>query len=319
MLTSTSDVGPTDPLDLAQDRRLTPALRHQLSEALLSEVGADADIIRMVPKGNQHALGQVEDLKDTGDTRMVLPDGPGEGADAAVAVLLYQSAVALGALPGGLVVHMVLVGSPLAGMHGPVAVDPFGDLSADEPPPTVLVDREVIVYHEYVGRSFRRLIHFRVPGEGGLMDVGFDKGPHTRKRLPTAVSRYNPEVDQDRLEIPLYRPYEKLIEITVRGKKCQIPENQLLLRAFQYLCPDTIPYGRYCWNEECQYCRVVIKKPGVEKVTQALSCKLMAEEGLEVQELADELIWGLRRLFATGEDGSQESGAGSQNSKGPDS
>ena len=126
-------------------------------------------------------------------------------------------------------------------------------------------------------------------------------------------------MDQDRLEIPLYRPYEKLIEITVRGKKCQIPENQLLLRAFQYLCPDTIPYGRYCWNEECQYCRVVIKKPGVEKVTQALSCKLMAEEGLEVQELADELIWGLRRLFATGEDGSQESGAGSQNSKGPDS
>jgi hypothetical protein len=126
-------------------------------------------------------------------------------------------------------------------------------------------------------------------------------------------------VDQDRLEIPLYRPYEKVIEITVRGKKFQIPENQILLRAFQFLCPDTIPYGRYCWNEECQYCRVVIKKPGAEKATQALSCKLVAEEGLEVHELADELRWGLRRLFASKDEGSLEADASSQNSKGPDS
>jgi len=113
-------------------------------------------------------------------------------------------------------------------------------------------------------------------------------------------------VDQDRLEIPLYRPYKKLIEITVRGKKFQIPENQLLLRAFQYLCPDTIPYGRYCWNEECQYCRVAVKRPGAEKATQALSCKLMAEEGLEVHELADELTWNLRRLFQPASPASEE-------------
>ncbi|MBF8305770.1 MAG: ferredoxin [Acidobacteria bacterium] len=105
-------------------------------------------------------------------------------------------------------------------------------------------------------------------------------------------------MDQERLEIPLFRPYSKLIEITVRGKKVQIPENQILLRAFQYLCPDTIPYGRYCWNEECQYCRVSVRRPGAEKVTQALSCKLMVEEGLDVQELADELKWNLRRLFS---------------------
>ena len=117
-------------------------------------------------------------------------------------------------------------------------------------------------------------------------------------------------MDQDRLEIPLFRPYEKLIEITVRGKKFQIPENQILLRAFQYLCPDTIPYGKYCWNEECQYCRVVVKKPGAETTSQALSCKLMAEEGLDVQELAAELIWGLRKLFAAPEEGNPEPGAG---------
>jgi hypothetical protein len=107
----------------------------------------------------------------------------------------------------------------------------------------------------------------------------------------------NPPIDQDRVEIPLFRPYKKLIEITIRDKTFQIPENQLLLRAFQYLCPDTIPYGRYCWNEECQYCRVTVTRPGSDKTSQALSCKLMAEEGLEVHELAAELTWNLRKLF----------------------
>ena len=104
-------------------------------------------------------------------------------------------------------------------------------------------------------------------------------------------------MEPERLEIPLFRPYKKLIEITIQGKKVQIPENQILLRAFQYLCPDTIPYGRYCWNEECQYCRVSVKRPGSQKVTQALSCKLMVEEGMEIHELAEELTRNLRPLF----------------------
>ena len=104
-------------------------------------------------------------------------------------------------------------------------------------------------------------------------------------------------MEPERLEIPLFRPYKKLIEITIQGKKVQIPENQILLRAFQYLCPETIPYGRYCWNEECQYCRVSVKRAGSQKVTQALSCKLMVEEGLEIHELAEELTRNLRPLF----------------------
>ena len=104
-------------------------------------------------------------------------------------------------------------------------------------------------------------------------------------------------MEQDRLGVPLFRPYEKLVSIQIRGRKFSVPENQMLLRAFQYLCPDTIPYGRYCWNEECQYCRVSVKRPGGEKLTQALSCKLMAEEGLEVLELSAELTWNLLRLF----------------------
>ena len=104
-------------------------------------------------------------------------------------------------------------------------------------------------------------------------------------------------MDQDRLGVPLYRPYGKLIGIRIRGKEFSVPENQILLRAFQYLSPETISYGRYCWNEECQYCRVSAKRPGGEKITQALACKMMAEEGLEVYELSTELTWNLLRLF----------------------
>ncbi|MBI4464573.1 MAG: hypothetical protein HY647_07705 [Acidobacteria bacterium] len=104
-------------------------------------------------------------------------------------------------------------------------------------------------------------------------------------------------MEEDRLAIPLYRPYRKLVEITILGQKFSVPENNLLLRCFQFLCPDTVPYGRYCWNEECQYCRVTVKRPGTEKVQQVISCKLLVEEGLEVQELSAELRWNLSRLL----------------------
>jgi hypothetical protein len=58
-----------------------------------------------------------------------------------------------------------------------------------------------------------------------------------------------------------FRPYEKLVEITVFGKKFQVPERNSLLRCFQFISPETIPYGRFCWNQDCQYCRVSCQLP----------------------------------------------------------
>ncbi len=49
-----------------------------------------------------------------------------------------------------------------------------------------------------------------------------------------------------------FRPYEKLVEISVFGKKFQVPERNSLLRCFQFISPETIPYGRFCWNQDCQ-------------------------------------------------------------------
>ena len=96
---------------------------------------------------------------------------------------------------------------------------------------------------------------------------------------------------------PLFRPYEKLVKITLGEKQFEVPDGNMLLRALQFLSPEDVSYGRFCWNEECQYCRVIVRKPGSDKISQALSCKLMAEQGLEVVELAPELQWNLSQLF----------------------
>jgi len=94
---------------------------------------------------------------------------------------------------------------------------------------------------------------------------------------------------------PLYRDFEKLVEITIMGKKFQVPEKNMCLRAFQYVSPDTIPYGRFCWNQECQLCRVVYTMDGQKDVAprSILACKVLVAQGMQIVELSDELKWGL--------------------------
>jgi NADH dehydrogenase/NADH:ubiquinone oxidoreductase subunit G len=94
---------------------------------------------------------------------------------------------------------------------------------------------------------------------------------------------------------PLYRDFEKLVTITIMGKKFQVPEKNICLRAFQYVSPETIPYGRFCWNQECQLCRVVYTMEGQENLPPRpiLACKVLVAEGMQIVELSDELRWNL--------------------------
>jgi hypothetical protein len=87
----------------------------------------------------------------------------------------------------------------------------------------------------------------------------------------------------------VFRPYERLVEIKVLGKSFQVPEKNSVLRCFQYLSPETIPYGRFCWNQECQYCRVTCQLPDDAQPRQILSCKFIVSPGLEITELSEEL------------------------------
>ncbi|MCL4523427.1 MAG: hypothetical protein M1453_12890 [Acidobacteria bacterium] len=91
----------------------------------------------------------------------------------------------------------------------------------------------------------------------------------------------------------IYRHYERLVEITIQGKKFQVPEKNSVLRCFQFISPETIPYGRFCWNQECQYCRITCTLPDEEKPHEMLSCKFLVMPGMVITGLAQELEWCL--------------------------
>lgn len=92
----------------------------------------------------------------------------------------------------------------------------------------------------------------------------------------------------------VFRPYERLVEITILGKPFLVPDRNSLLRAFQFISPDTIPYGRFCWNQSCQFCRVSCQLPDDDQPRVILACKFIVSEGMDIKELAPELHSCLR-------------------------
>lgn len=95
---------------------------------------------------------------------------------------------------------------------------------------------------------------------------------------------------------PLFRPFEKLVKISIADRDFEVPEGNMLLRAFQYLSPENVAHGRFCWNEECQYCRVHFDLGPDTSDRVALSCKLMVQEGMRITEMAQEIRYCLREL-----------------------
>ena len=54
--------------------------------------------------------------------------------------------------------------------------------------------------------------------------------------------------------------------------------------------------GRFCWNEDCQYCRVTFDLGEGTQSRAALSCKLIVQEGMKVKEVTTEISYCLRTL-----------------------
>jgi len=92
----------------------------------------------------------------------------------------------------------------------------------------------------------------------------------------------------------LFQPYEKLLRITLLGREVEVPENNTLLRCLQYLAPESVSYGRFCWNEDCQYCRVSYDLGEGTPTRAALACKVLVEEGMRVKEVTAEIRYCLR-------------------------
>ncbi len=88
-------------------------------------------------------------------------------------------------------------------------------------------------------------------------------------------------------ESDIFEPYEKLIEVEICGTTREVPENNTLLRCFQFLSIETISFGDFCWNGDCLNCQVWIKNGEKEKAV--LACRTKVEEGMKITRKNDEI------------------------------
>lgn len=86
----------------------------------------------------------------------------------------------------------------------------------------------------------------------------------------------------------IFEPFERLIEIEIGGATRLVPENNTLLRCFQYLSMNTISFGDFCWNGTCSNCQVwIADADGTEK--SALACRTKAAEKMCVVRLSADI------------------------------
>lgn len=83
----------------------------------------------------------------------------------------------------------------------------------------------------------------------------------------------------------IFHPYDRLIEIEILGRRVMVPENNSLLRCFQFLSMETISYGDFCWNGDCLNCQVWLQQGDKEKA--AIACRTTVSEGMKVVKVAD--------------------------------
>mgnify|MGYP003554417700 CR=1 FL=1 len=88
----------------------------------------------------------------------------------------------------------------------------------------------------------------------------------------------------------IFQPYEKLVEIEILGSKHLVPENNSLLRCFQFLAMENISYGDFCWNGDCLNCQVWLQQGDKEKAV--IACRAEVQEGMKVVRMADEIDLG---------------------------
>ena len=88
--------------------------------------------------------------------------------------------------------------------------------------------------------------------------------------------------------LDIFEPFEELIKIEILDRKVEVPENNTLLRCFQYLDLETISMGEFCWNGDCANCQVWLETDGgAEKP--ALACRTRVAEGMKIVRMSEEI------------------------------
>ena len=90
------------------------------------------------------------------------------------------------------------------------------------------------------------------------------------------------------IDSDLFEPYERLVTIEILGRRVEVPENNRLLRCFQFLSMRSISYGDFCWNGDCTNCQFWYRNKdeaarGDDKT--ALSCRFKVREGMSITRL----------------------------------
>lgn len=89
------------------------------------------------------------------------------------------------------------------------------------------------------------------------------------------------------IETDLFEPFEKLIEIKILDETAEVPENNTILRCFQYLSMEAVSMGEFCWNGDCANCQVWIE--GESKEKPVLACRAKVREGMKIVKMSSEI------------------------------
>jgi hypothetical protein len=95
------------------------------------------------------------------------------------------------------------------------------------------------------------------------------------------------------MDSDLFQPYEKLVTIEILGHRVEVPENNTLLRCFQYLSLATISYGDFCWNGECTNCQVWFRPDPANPDSAdkpVLSCRTRVVEGMVITRMSPGVV-----------------------------
>lgn len=85
----------------------------------------------------------------------------------------------------------------------------------------------------------------------------------------------------------LFGDYEKLLHVDVLGREIEMPEHNTLLRGLQFAVPQTISYGRFCWNGSCNNCTVTVRSGECE--SKGPACRMDACDGMHVTSVSGEI------------------------------
>lgn len=82
----------------------------------------------------------------------------------------------------------------------------------------------------------------------------------------------------------LFEAFDRLVEIEVCQNRQLVPENNKVLRCFQYIRMDEVSLGDYCWNGDCTNCQFWYEAEG--QVKSGLACKTYVRDGMRITGLS---------------------------------